>query len=188
MSDFFSRSMFIANQKKVELDVTIYAENLKAAAAEQFISKTFADGELKTAGTAVIKLLPAKKNVQPILRARIAKGVLRALLESIRRENGVKMTYYLRVMLGGQSSSARECFRDEIVGTDFGFIVDLTKYLKPTWTESKKDLSKLYRESHPGKSPIAIGLNCGSIWTVSKGIPIGGIVISPTGEGDYTFA
>ena len=98
------------------------------------------------------------------------------------------MTYYLRVMLGGQSSSAKECFRDEIVGTDFGFFVDLTDYLKPTWSESKRDLTKLYKDSHPDKNAIAIGLNCGSIWTVSRGIPIGGIVISPTGDGDYTFA
>ena len=98
------------------------------------------------------------------------------------------MTYYLRVMLGGQSSSAKECFRDEIVGTDFGFFVDLTDYLKPTWPESKRDLTKLYKDSHPDKNAIAIGLNCGSIWTVSRGIPIGGIVISPTGDGDYTFA
>jgi restriction system protein len=98
------------------------------------------------------------------------------------------MTYYLRVMLGGQSSSAQDCFRDGIVGTDFGFGIDLTSHLKPTWSESKTELTKLYKESHQEKSAIAVGLNCGSIWTVSKGIPIGGIIISPTGEGDYTFA
>jgi restriction system protein len=91
-------------------------------------------------------------------------------------------------MLGGQSSSAKDCFRDENIGTGFGFDVHLNVYLKPTWSESKRDLANLSNEAHPDKSAIAIGLNCGSIWTVSRGIPIGGIVVSPTGEGDYTYA
>jgi restriction system protein len=97
------------------------------------------------------------------------------------------MTYYLRVMLGGQSISAENCFKDEIVGTDFDFNTDLTNFLKPTWNESKKDLARLFSERHKDKSAIAIGLNCGSIWTVSKGIPVGGVIVSPTGEGDYTY-
>ena len=33
--------------------------------SENFISKAFAEGELKTAGTAVIKLLPAKNMFSP---------------------------------------------------------------------------------------------------------------------------
>jgi restriction system protein len=97
------------------------------------------------------------------------------------------MTYYLRVMLGGQSVSAKDCFRDGIVGTDFDFNVDLTNYLKPSWNESKRDLTRIFAERRPEKSPIAIGLNCGSIWTVSKGIPVGGVIVSPTGDGDYTY-
>jgi len=97
------------------------------------------------------------------------------------------MTYYLRVMLGSQSKNAAECFRDELVGTDFDFKMDLVPYLKGSWNESKSELTRLYREIKPDKNAIAIGLNCGAIWTVSKGLPIGGIVISPTGQGDYTF-
>ena len=90
-------------------------------------------------------------------------------------------------MLGGQSVSAKDCFRDGIVGTDFDFNVDLSNYLNPTWNESKRDLTRIFSERRPDKSPIAIGLNCGSIWTVSKGIPVGGVVVSPTGDGDYTY-
>jgi len=98
------------------------------------------------------------------------------------------MTYYSRVMLGSQSSSAKECFRDQIVGTDFDFNVDLTNYLKSTWGESKQDLTRLYKEIFPTKNAIAVGLNCGSVWAVSKGIPVGGVVISPIGDGNYTYA
>ena len=56
---------FIAEQKKVELDEIIKEENLNANATEEFINKAFEDGELKTAGTAVIKLLPPKNMFSP---------------------------------------------------------------------------------------------------------------------------
>jgi type I restriction enzyme R subunit len=56
---------FIAEQKKVELDEIITQENLNPEATEEFINKAFADGELKTAGTAVIKLLPPKNMFSP---------------------------------------------------------------------------------------------------------------------------
>ena len=56
---------FIAEQKKVELDEIIKEEGLNASATEEFISKAFADGQLKTAGTAVIKLLPPKNMFSP---------------------------------------------------------------------------------------------------------------------------
>jgi type I restriction enzyme R subunit len=56
---------FIAEQKKVELGQIIKEENLNAEATEEFINKAFADGELKTAGTAVIKLLPPKNMFSP---------------------------------------------------------------------------------------------------------------------------
>ena len=56
---------FITEQKKVELNEIIKEENLNAEATEEFINKAFADGELKTAGTAVIKLLPPKNMFSP---------------------------------------------------------------------------------------------------------------------------
>ncbi len=97
------------------------------------------------------------------------------------------MTYYLRVMLGAKSVHAEECIKNSFVGTDFDFKIDLTSYLKDTWGESKKELSRIYKELRPEKTPIGVGLNCGSLYTVSKGIPIGGVVISPTGKGDYIY-
>ena len=97
------------------------------------------------------------------------------------------MTYFVRVMLGEQSFHAEDCFKDGVIGTDFGLKTDLTKYLKETWSDSKKDLSDLYRKGRPDRSPVSVGLACGAIWTVSKGIPEGGIVVSPTGQGSYAF-
>jgi type I restriction enzyme R subunit len=56
---------FIADQKKAELEVIIQEESLDPGATEEFINKAFADGELKTAGTDVIKLLPARNMFSP---------------------------------------------------------------------------------------------------------------------------
>ena len=65
---------FIDAQKKVELSEIIAAENLDAAATEEFISKAFADGELKTAGTAIIKLLPARNMFSPSFEHALQKA------------------------------------------------------------------------------------------------------------------
>lgn len=65
---------FIDAQKKAELNEIIVAENLNPAATEEFILKAFADGELKTAGTAVIKLLPAKNMFSPSFEHALQKA------------------------------------------------------------------------------------------------------------------
>lgn len=65
---------FIAEQKQVELHEIIKEENLNAEATEEFINKAFTDGELKTAGTAIIKLLPAKNMFSPGLEHALQKA------------------------------------------------------------------------------------------------------------------
>jgi type I restriction enzyme, R subunit len=64
---------FIAEQKRVELGEIINEENLNPSATEEFINKAFADGELKTAGTALIKLLPPKNMFSPSYEHSIQK-------------------------------------------------------------------------------------------------------------------
>lgn len=65
---------FISEQKKSELDQIIMEENLNPIETEEFISKAFEDGELKTAGTAVIKLLPPKNMFSPNYEHSIQKA------------------------------------------------------------------------------------------------------------------
>ena len=65
---------FISEQKKSELDQIIAEENLNQIETEEFISKAFEDGELKTAGTAVIKLLPPKNMFSPNYEHSIQKA------------------------------------------------------------------------------------------------------------------
>jgi len=65
---------FIAEQKKLELDQIITEENLNPIETEEFLNKAFQDGELKTAGTAVIKLLPPKNMFSPNYEHSIQKA------------------------------------------------------------------------------------------------------------------
>ena len=67
---------FIAEQKKVELGEIIKEENLNAEATEEFINKAFADGELKSAGTAVTKLLPAMNRFSPSYEHSLQKSLV----------------------------------------------------------------------------------------------------------------
>ena len=97
------------------------------------------------------------------------------------------MSYFVRVMLGEQSVYAADCFRDGVIGTDFDLLTDLKPMLKDSWMDSKKELTEQYKKNRPNKSPVSVGLACGAMWTVSKGIPIGGVVVSPTGQGTYAI-
>lgn len=76
---------FIKAAKELELSKIIEEENLNSEETRSFIAKAFSDGELKSAGTAVIKLLPAKNMFSPSYEHSIQKSVviekLKALFE-----------------------------------------------------------------------------------------------------------
>ncbi len=107
------------------------------------------------------------------------------------------MKSYYRVMLGRGSAYAQECFAGNFIGVDFGIPQDLTGQLPEDWRTFNQKFIPVYLEGHPGKSKIAAGLACGAVWTVSKGIHQGDLVLSPDGTGryqvgevvgDYTYA
>lgn len=95
------------------------------------------------------------------------------------------MKGYRRVMLGKKSVHAEACFAGNFIGTDFGIMQDLTGKLPEDWKAFNRTFIPVYLETHPGKSKVAAGLACGSLWTVSKGIRNGDIVFCPDGSGRY---
>lgn len=95
------------------------------------------------------------------------------------------MKQYFRVMLGAKSAFAAECLRDGFIGTDFGISEDLSKNLPDSWREFNKKYIPVFLKAHPEKTKIGAGLACGALWTVSKGIKRGDIVLSPDGSGSY---
>lgn len=96
----------------------------------------------------------------------------------------VVQTYY-RVMLGAQSVYAQECFAVNFIGTDYGITQDLTNDLPESWSEFNAKYIPIFLANRPEKTKIAAGLACGAVWTVSKGIARGDIVLSPDGKGQY---
>jgi restriction system protein len=68
---------------------------------------------------------------------------------------------------------------------DFGIHQDLTGKLPEEWREFNKKFIPVYLEGHPDKTRVAAGLACGFLWTVSKDIKKGDIVLCPDGSGCY---
>jgi len=95
------------------------------------------------------------------------------------------MKNYYRVMLGRKSIYAAECFAGNFIGTDFGIDQDLTNKLPEEWRAFNQKFIPIYLAKHPDKTKIGAGLACGALWTVSKGIKKGDIVLCPDGSGQY---
>lgn len=97
------------------------------------------------------------------------------------------MTKYIRIMLGKASVHAQECFEGGFIGVDFDLREDLTGKLPENWREFNRVFIPVWLGTHPGKSKISAGLACGMTWTVAKGLSLGDIVISASGDGRYRF-
>ncbi len=95
------------------------------------------------------------------------------------------MKRYFRIMLGARSVHAAECRASNFIGADYGINQDLSKKLPEEWREFNKVFIPEYQNGHPGKTKIAAGLACGFLWTISKGIQKGDIVLCPDGSGQY---
>lgn len=95
------------------------------------------------------------------------------------------MRNYYRVMLGRKSVYAEECFAGGFIGTDFDIELDLKGKLPDEWRAFNKEFIPVYLAKRPDKSKIAAGLACGALWTVSKGILSGDMVLCPDGAGRY---
>ncbi len=92
---------------------------------------------------------------------------------------------YYRVMLGQKSAYAQECFAGNFIGTDFEIEQDLTNKLSEEWRAFNREFIPIYLAARPDKTKIGAGLACGALWTASKGIRKGDIVLCPDGSGQY---
>jgi len=95
------------------------------------------------------------------------------------------MKNYYRVMLGKGSKYAAECFAGNFIGADFGIHQDLSGKLPEDWRAFNKEFIPVLLEGNAGMTKIGAGLRCGFLWTVSKGIMKGDIVLCPDGNGYY---
>ncbi|WP_312921592.1 endonuclease NucS domain-containing protein [Empedobacter brevis] len=92
---------------------------------------------------------------------------------------------YYRVMLGAKSVYAELCYQNNFIGSDYGIKQNLSSDLYEDWREFNAKYRDIWLALHPDKSKVASGLACGMLWTVSKGMLIGDIILCPTGNGNY---
>jgi restriction system protein len=91
-------------------------------------------------------------------------------------------------MLGGKSAHAQECREMGFVGTDFGVREDLTGKLSDKWRDFTNQWRPYFLEIRPGKSNAVAGLSAGQLWTVSRGLAVGDLILSPTGKAGELYA
>lgn len=90
---------------------------------------------------------------------------------------------YYRVRLGEGGKNADECLADGFIGTDFGVTEDLRSKLPEDWRAFNREFIPVIVAASPGKTRVGAGLNCAALWTVSKGIMVGDLVLSPDAVG-----
>lgn len=95
------------------------------------------------------------------------------------------MNQFHRVMLGRGSEYADKCFKENFIGADFGINQDLSKELPEDWRAFNKNFIPVFLKNRPEKSKVSAGLACGALWTISKGLKTGSIVLCPDGDGNY---
>lgn len=88
-------------------------------------------------------------------------------------------------MLGPKSAFADECLKGNFIGGDYGINIDLSNELTDDWRDFNHKFIPTYLAENPGKSKIAAGLACGALWTISKGMNVGDVVLSPNGHGKF---
>ena len=95
------------------------------------------------------------------------------------------MKKYNRIMLGKAGKFAKICYEEGYIGVDFDLNFDLSDSLYEKWRDFNKKFIPVWLQIYPEKSKTAAGVSCGFLWTIIKGLNIGDVVLSPSGEGFY---
>jgi restriction system protein len=95
------------------------------------------------------------------------------------------MKNYYRVILGKKNAHAEEAYKGNYIAGGFITDRDLTNHLSDNWREFNQKFIPIYKEQNPQKTKVSAGLSCGMLWTITKGIQIGDVVLCPDGKGSY---
>lgn len=92
---------------------------------------------------------------------------------------------YYRIMLGSKSVLAETCHQGGFIGGDWGIDVDLTGKLPDDARAFNREFIPVYLEGHPDKYKPAAGFIGSMLYTISRGIAVGDIVLCPNGSGGF---
>lgn len=88
-------------------------------------------------------------------------------------------------MLGKKSIYAEEAYKGNFIGAWWFSDIDLTGKLPDNWRDFNKVFIPKYIEKESGASKVAAWLACGFLWTITKWINNGDIILCPNGSGSY---
>jgi restriction system protein len=88
-------------------------------------------------------------------------------------------------MLGRRSIYADEAHKGNFIGAGWFEKIDLSNKLPENWRDFNKEMITQYLKENPESSKVAAGLACGMLWTITKGVLVGDIVLCPDGKGAY---
>lgn len=88
-------------------------------------------------------------------------------------------------MLGRKSAYVEEAYKGNFIAAGFIKDKDLSHHLSDNWRDFNKEFILIFLEQNPEKTKISAGLACGMLWTITKGVQVGDVVLSPDGRGNY---
>ena len=93
---------------------------------------------------------------------------------------------FKRLRTGRTHQWFKEFKNNDYVGVSYGLKTDISADLFENWRDfNKKYIDKVIEISGGLKSRVGAGLNCGVIWTLSKGVEIGNIILCQDEDKNY---
>jgi len=96
-----------------------------------------------------------------------------------------KQLKYVRLRTGRDHQWFDSFFKGNYIAVGFAMDLDLSNDLFENWREFNKKYIPEIIKRDPSKSRVAAGLNCGVIWTLSKGIDKDAIVLCQDEDKNY---
>ena len=96
-----------------------------------------------------------------------------------------KQLKFLRLRTGREHQWFETFYQGEYIAVGYGLDIDLSSSLYENWRDFNKKFIPEIIKREPNKSRVGAGLNCGVIWTLSKGIEKDSIVLCQDKEKNY---
>ena len=96
-----------------------------------------------------------------------------------------KQLKYLRLRTGREHQWFDVFYNNNYLAVGYGLNIDLSDSLFENWRDFNKKFIPEIIKKEPTKSKVGAGLNCGVIWTLSKGIQKDAIILCQDKDKNY---
>ena len=96
-----------------------------------------------------------------------------------------KQLKFMRLRTGREHQHFNSIYAGKYISVGFGLDIDLSNSLFDNWRDFNKKYIPEILKREPNKSRVGAGLNCGVIWTLSKGLEKDAIVLCQDEDKNY---